>query len=545
MSAILAILLMLSGAILVPHAFAGGAGEPADAVQCNPAALVWDYPTHAPGGPGDTFTMYADVVGVTSLFSFQVGFYFDKNAIQIISIAEGGFLSSGGVNTVLSFPGSIDNVNGVVSPYGWSLTDTTKAATGSGHLITVQAKINPALWPPYTGVYPGSPVAMMDLSVSDDNIKLILMYNDGVTDITPLANNVFDGTFELFVTPHGPTAAFTIAPNPVYVGTDQLFDASGSLPGFDGYASVPIVNYHWVFADGNVTDTPTPITSHMYGAGGAYDVFLTVTDASAGTATTDHVATVQEVPTGCNIDLYSQSWRYIDPMTIQVPNGALTDAPCDLFRPGDYVQMYAYVSYANDAVQHQLVSFQVFDNLGNTVLVGTAFSDAFGIAEYDFRVPWPCVGVEGEFGTWSAVATWQCGSLFPYLPPFEKTQIDTMPFKVGWGLWITDISTDKALYHKSEYVVVKIHVENDYMVPVTALATVDIYDDLLVPINGPAYVSQVFPVGITEVTFAGIHVEKWAFCGVGTAKANLFTTWPILMGTSFCPEVTVTFDIKP
>jgi len=541
MSAILAILLMLSGAILIPHAFAQ---TPAAAVQCNPANLTWQYPAHAPGGPGDTWTMYADVVNADHLFSFQIGFYFDPTAVQIVSVSEGGFLSSLG-GTLLSFPGSIDNVAGKVLPYGWSLTDTTKAPTGSGHLITVQAKINPTLTPPYTGTYPGTPVLMMDLGLASE-IQLILMYNDGVTEITPSANHIYDGYFTLGVTVTGPTAAFAVTPTPVYVGTSQLFDASASLPGSNGYAVAPIVNYHWVFADGNVTDTPTAITSHLYAGAGDYDVFLTVTDSDGLTSTIDHHAVVQELPTGCNIDLTSQNWRYIDPETLQgVPNGALTDSPADLFRPGDFVQMYALVTYANDPVQHQLVSFQVFDNLGNTVLVGTAFSDANGVAYYEFRVPWPCVGVENEFGTWMAVATWQVGSLFPDVPPFEKTQIDTMPFKVGWGLWITDISTDKTLYHKSEMVVVKIHVENDYMVPVPALATVDIYDDLLVPINGPASVAATFPVGITEVTFAGIHVEKWAFCGTGTAKANVFTTWPIDMGTSFCPEVTTTFSIKP
>jgi len=544
MSAILAILLMLSGAILVPLAFAGGEGQPADAVQCNPASIVWGYPAHA---PGDTFTIYADVVGVTHLFSFQVGFYFDPNVLQVVSVSEGGFLSSLG-GTLLSFPGTVDNVNGVVSPYGWSLTDTTKAPTGSGHLIAVQMKINPALWPPYSGVAPGSPVTMMDLSVSDDNVKLILMYYDGVTDITPAANNVYDGTFELYVTPHGPTAAFTFTPDPVYVGTTQHFDGSTSSPGWNGWADVPIASYTWDFGDGNVTTLPGPTVDHTYAAAGIYAVTLVVTDGDGRVSTpAPGTAHVQELPTGCNIDLTSQDWRYIDPMTLQgVPNGALANSPCDLFRPGDFVQLYALVTYANDPVQHQLVSFQVFDNLGNTVLVGTAFSDANGVAYYEFRVPWPCVGVENEFGTWEVVATWQCGSLYPDLPPFEKTQIDTMPFKVGWGLWITDISTDQALYHKSQYVVVKIHVENDYMVPVTALATVDIYDDLLVPINGPAYrIDTYAPNSITEITFAGIHVEKWAFCGTGTAKANLFTTWPILMGTSFCPEVTTTFSIKP
>jgi PKD repeat protein len=538
MSAILAILLMLSGVMFIPHAF--GVIPPADAVTANPTSIDWTNPPHT---TGETFKAYVDVVNVVGLLTFQVGFYFNPVALQVDDVKEGGFLWAGvPASKQGSILGSIDNTAGVVSAYLFSVLGKNYNKTGSGHLIEIDFHINQA----YSGTLPGSFVPMITLSTTDITTQLILIYADGVTDITPTPDHVYSGTFRLQVVPSPPIAAFTITPPTVYLGTEQKFDASGSLPGSDGINPTPIVNYHWDFDDTNITDTATPIIYHTYASSGTFTVTLTVRDSIGQvSAPVSHPATVQEIPTGCNLDLYSQNWRYIDPITLTpVPNGALANAPCDLFRPGDYVQLFANTTYGGDVVQGQLVSFQVFDNFGNIVLVGTAISNAYGVAEYDFRVPWPCTGVTDEFGTWTVVATWQCGSTFPDVPPWEKTQIDTMPFKVGWGLWIVSVTTDKSQYYKSENVVVKITVENDYMVAVTALVTADIYDNLLVPINGPAFVFASFNPGTTLVTEPGIHVEKWAFVGTSTAKANIFTTWPSLMGTSFCPEVTATFTIK-
>lgn len=546
MSAILAILLMLSGALLVPHAFAQ---TPAGSVQCNPGAISWVYPTHAPGGPLDTWTMYADVVDVTGLFSFQVGFYFDHTAVQIVSVTEGGFLSNNGADTVLAFPGSIDNVNGVVTAFGWSLIDVAKAksSVGAAHLITVQAKINPTLSPPYTGTAPGTPVLMMDLTVAPgDQAQTILMFEDGVSEITPLPANILDGTFQLTVTAHGPTAIFSMTPLPPnYVNTTETFDATASLPGFDGVSTIPIVDYAWDWGEGGAIEhDATPITTHVYGTTGLKTITLVVTDANAQVSA-PNVQTKNELvqAAGCVLDVFTQGWRYIDPIYLTpVLQGKGPNLPAELFRPGDLVQLYATTVYNGDPVQNQLVSYEVHDNNGALILAGVARSDSNGLAEYDFRIPWPCTGAEGMFGTWSVYVTWEIGTNSG-LPPFAKTQNDTMTFNVGWGIWSDGLTTDKAGYLKSEMVVIKVNIHNDYSVPVFVLGTANIYDDLMVPIGGVANYYQELQPGVTEVTFTGIHVEKWAFAGVGTVKANEFSAWPSAMGTAWCPEQVATFAI--
>jgi hypothetical protein len=225
-----------------------------------------------------------------------------------------------------------------------------------------------------------------------------------------------------------------------------------------------------------------------------------------------------------------------------------------LFRPGDYVQLFAYTAYNLQEVAGQLVSFEVLDNLGNVVLTGTAITNASGIAEYDFRIPWTPTNVQLEFGAWKAIASWQCGAMIGEAP-YELTQTDTVGFQVGWGLWINTFPTGLSLngvaypysveFSKGTPVVCKVNVENDYIVPVPALVTVTLYDNLLVPI-GTASVQMTFNPGITHVTFPAITIPTWAFAGPScAAKVDIFTTWPTAQGTSFCPEAVDPFSILP
>jgi hypothetical protein len=85
-------------------------------------------------------------------------------------------------------------------------------------------------------------------------------------------------TFEVIyaVPPHGPKAAFTEIPERPYVNEIVIFNASNSLPGWNGTGIVPIAEYRWDFGDGNKTTTSTPIIYHAYGQAGIYYVTLTV-----------------------------------------------------------------------------------------------------------------------------------------------------------------------------------------------------------------------------------------------------------------------------
>jgi PKD repeat protein len=75
----------------------------------------------------------------------------------------------------------------------------------------------------------------------------------------------------------GPTASFTYEPLTPIANQTVTFNASTSLPGWNGTHEVPIANYTWDFGDGNVTTVAYPIINHTYTAVGTYKVNLTVT----------------------------------------------------------------------------------------------------------------------------------------------------------------------------------------------------------------------------------------------------------------------------
>lgn len=104
----------------------------------------------------------------------------------------------------------------------------------------------------------------------------------------------------LVVQPHSPKAEFTVIPETANVGKSVEFDASTSLPGWNGTHEMPVTEYRWDFGDGNKTTTSTPIVYHSFSSSGTYYVTLTVyaPGATPETDSTTHKVTVISVPVG-------------------------------------------------------------------------------------------------------------------------------------------------------------------------------------------------------------------------------------------------------
>jgi len=610
MSAILAILLMLMGGVGV-FAPRASAQAPAAYVTCNlytktgigvPITPNVTLPSSV--GYGDVFNVSIDVGPVVGLLTYQVGFYFNASILQVLNVWT---YHVGGVPNVFNsvaaahtsqIPASINNneslpgggyvnatLNSVLGP-SYAQTVTTNATLAVVQFELNGSALNPHSWPPtYNSI---NFAQMIGLStVSGDPREIILTYKDGVTDITPYGY-IYSGYFTLSIpmpVSHGPTAVKSYSPKlpngDVYVGAVETFDGSASTGGFNAITNThyPLKYWNWTFGDTPLVGpvNATTIKHTFTSPNPDVTVTLTVEDTDGQIASDVESITVIAVPTGCSINLFTQSWRYIDPVTFSIsPFTGTANTTAAPFRPGDYVHLYADVTYNSAPVAGQLVSFQVNQTApywgpdpispgpANTVLlVGTAISNATGIAEYDFRVPWPDtpyynVGTEGangteflpEFGIWEAMATWQCGVPGNATGPNEKTQMAFINFEVSWGIWVTGVMTTQASYVRgpATTATVKLTIQNDYPVAVQALATADIYDTLTVPIDAPAYSFQYFPTGITVITVGPITIENWAFVGIATVKANLFSTWPwptagYEAGTSFCPEVVNTFTI--
>jgi hypothetical protein len=528
----------------------------------NPSALP------VPIVPGYTFNVYVNADYVANLLGYQIGFTFDASALQVLSVVDTGWLGSNGgtaagVNTptggIWLINGSIDNIHGIVSGYTGILLSPSYAVSSNpyGSLLNVTFEINPTLWPPYTGTYPGSPTMMMNFSTADSSpFQSIITNASGTILDFSLPGQIVNGTFQLDVVPILPTAVIGITPNPAFVGQAQTFYAGASLPGNSGYGPSTITTYIW---DSNVTGIETVLVTtpaYVYTFSlpvGVYNISLIVVNAQGySSAPAFLIDVVNPLPSGCNIDVTTQTWRYIDPIwLLNVPNGAGTDTQADLFRPGDYVQLFAYTSYNLDPVANQLVSFEVLDNHGLVVAAGTAITNASGVAEYDFRVPWPSTNVQLEFGAWRVYASWQCGAMTGYAP-YENTQVDYVWFLVGWGLYIQPAPAMtlngvpfNPVFYKGNLITGKINVVDQYLENsgVPALATLTLFDNLDVPIGTTSFATTFF-IGTTTITFTPIQIPNWAFVGPNcAAKADLFSTWPAIGGTSYCPEVVEPFTI--
>jgi hypothetical protein len=280
----------------------------------------------------------------------------------------------------------------------------------------------------------------------------------------------------------------------------------------------------------------------------------------------------------CQITLYTQPWRYVDPFYIEnVPQGVTiageNKSTADTFRPGDLVQLFANVTYNGAPVSGALVTFQVNDSNNQAWAFGTAVSNCYGVAEWDFRIPWPensplvnetnpFIGntvseSPGEnrslFGTWTVIATWQSGNPSETLP-FETTQACVIYFEVSWGLNIAAITSPTALTKVErgpdscgygQCVDIKVNVYNEYLEPVNGILVATVYDNLLTPIYPSLSVQEKFPVGTSSWDLGMVCIPSYAYVGTAYVVVNLLTTWPQYSGTAFSEAVIQPFQIIP
>ena len=165
------------------------------------------YPSYK---PGYQFWVYIDVINVTGLYTYQVGFTFNSSVLQVNNVTGPGqytevnrkkifpsynwFLSSASAVTGNATAALIKmnaNVTGKVTAEGYYCTDPTTAENGSGLLMQVCMCINPAL------SYSVTSARMMNFSLTEKDIQLILVWTDGKTQLQPPQSGVHSGYFTL------------------------------------------------------------------------------------------------------------------------------------------------------------------------------------------------------------------------------------------------------------------------------------------------------------------------------------------------------------
>jgi hypothetical protein len=88
---------------------------------------------------GDTFKTLIRIETINNVFSWEAGFRFDPHILECVNFAGGPYLSD--VGTTTWTPGTIDNVNGIVTSYRCTL-EAGKSQSGAGVLayVTFRAK---------------------------------------------------------------------------------------------------------------------------------------------------------------------------------------------------------------------------------------------------------------------------------------------------------------------------------------------------------------------------------------------------------------------
>jgi len=230
-------------------------------------------------------------------------------------------------------------------------------------------------------------------------------------------------------------------------------------------------------------------------------------------------------PVGCMLDVYTEKGG--------IGLGEWSDA----FAPQENVTIYAKLTYNDDPVCNKPVAFEVKDNEGNAVTFRTAFTNASGIAETWFRIPWPCNKTfTAKFENWTIYASVSIN---------EVKQYDICPFRYGWivqvhggelGI-ITMGDIDETHVHKGENLEVKIVLNNISFTSKNVTVTAVLYDECGVPVL--VYVWDdvlVDPSPGSETTAQTLTVPKWAYKGWGTLYVNIYTRRPQNCGVPVAPE---------
>jgi chitodextrinase/predicted thioesterase len=203
-----------------------------------------------PPSTGQTFAVNVTVQNVTDLFTYDVTVNYDPTVLQTLPGTSGNvtFISTwfkGSLPMSSWAPGADEASN--------SLTYGTPGATGSGPLFQVKFNV--------TGTRPCSTWI---------NISVTALLNSTGYNVPFSVLNGF------FVLPKAPVANFTYSPAVPFVNQMVTFNASKSVPGWNGTQNTPIIKYAWNFGDG--TNGVGMIANHMYSEPGTHTVILNVTD---------------------------------------------------------------------------------------------------------------------------------------------------------------------------------------------------------------------------------------------------------------------------
>jgi hypothetical protein len=238
--------------------------------------------------------------------------------------------------------------------------------------------------------------------------------------------------------------------------------------------------------------------------------------------------------TGAAIDLYTEKTPF---------NGMGANESSDAFEPQELVVLHALATYNGYPVQQKDVAFQVNgppNPFQNITIFGSGRTGETGLTTFSFRMPWPSENAESiVFGEWTAIAVVSIAG---------QDAVDTLTFRVGWIIRITEIATlnsllePQSVFTRENQIVFNLTVENIALTAKSATITIDVQDSKQHPIIHVQMDGMVFQPGRNNVK-AHSQIPISADSGLANVSAAPFTAPPESGGRLYSPAVYTTFQI--
>ncbi len=211
----------------------------------------------------------------------------------------------------------------------------------------------------------------------------------------------FSGKMNLIATnipistlPKPPVASFTYSPEYPAPSDTVTFDASASLPGWNGTAEVPIANYTWDFGDGSfpVTEADS-VTEHTYTAVGTYIVNLTVVCIDPVLGTTLNNDTTSQTIT---IGIYDIAIISVTLDKNEVTVGGIVNVTLVVMNNGSFPETFNVTVYYNSTE----IDTKTVTDLAAGVQITLNFTwNTFGVAAGNYTIKAKAETLSGETDT--------------------------------------------------------------------------------------------------------------------------------------------------
>ena len=241
------------------------------------------------------------------------------------------------------------------------------------------------------------------------------------------------------------------------------------------------------------------------------------------------------------VSVEAQSGRVVDLFTQR--GGIGLNQSSDMFQSQELVILYALVTYNDNPIANKLVAFHADGPLNlfeNETAGGSSGTNESGIAEFSFRIPWPVEMPETKvFGEWTVIAT---------VDVADQRLVDTLTFKAGWLIEITDIATLNAQGNHEEHylrqstIMFDLTVENNAKTAKPATITIDVQDSASHPIIHLQLDNLVVPPGSSHIN-ASARIPVEASLGQATVLAAAYTAPVAHGGVLYSPAISTTFEI--